>query len=297
MTDGTLLDCFVRQRDEDAFESVVHRHGPMVLRICRNILDDPNDAEDAFQATFLVLIRRARTIRNREALGRWLYGVAYRISIRAKMQARRRSTQERQGASMTATDDGFDPSRDELRPLLHDELSRLPQQLRDPIVLCYMEGLTQEEAARRLRIPLGTLKGRLNRGRERLHSRLTRRGVAVTLMLLMLRLTEPARAVPAELHDATANAGKLALARRAIPETIPHRVAELVAHEANVLSPRTLALIVLLGLLILSNARFRPIPQPQPQSAHAASTIIPHSLNQNDMALTAGDIPAPALCH
>src|SRR5262249_4910796 len=163
---------------EAAFESVVRRHGPMVLRVCRDVLADGHDVEDAFQSTFLVLIRDAAAIRDPECLGRWLYEVASRVALRAKARVARRHSLERQVAAMVPEGPEADPGRSELRPVLHEELRRLPEKYRAPLVLCYLEGNTYEEAARRLHCPLGTLKARLVRGREILRGRLSRRGLA-----------------------------------------------------------------------------------------------------------------------
>ena len=167
MTDEQLLVDFLSHRDGSAFEGLVRRYGPMVFRVCRDVLGDPEDAEDAFQATFLVLLRQAGSIRERSSIGRWLYEVACRISRRERRRVARLRFQERQAPAMDAAappDD--DPADRELKPILHDEIRRLPAKLRDPILLCYFEGLTVEDAARRLCCPVGTLKSRLVKGRE-----------------------------------------------------------------------------------------------------------------------------------
>src|SRR4051794_39322125 len=171
--DEQLLDRFLNQDDggsEAAFRAIVVRHGPMVLGVCRHILDQVADAEDAFQATFLVLARKAGSIRDRRVLGRWLYEVAYRIAVRAKTNTARRRIHERQGAEMSAVAPGprSDHAWCELRPVLHEEVNRLPEKYRTAVVLCYLEGRTNEEAAEMLRWPVGTVKGRLSRAREML---------------------------------------------------------------------------------------------------------------------------------
>jgi RNA polymerase sigma factor (sigma-70 family) len=192
MTDDQLLADFLSHRDGSAFESLVRRYGPMVFRICRDILGNRGDAEDAFQATFLVLVRQAGSIRERSSLGRWLYEVASRIARRERHRLAKLRSQERQVPEMEASArPEFDPVDREMKPILHDEIHRLPSKLRDPIVLCYFEDLSVEEAARRLDCPVGTLKSRLGKGRELLRSRLTRRGLAASaLLLLMFSLTE-----------------------------------------------------------------------------------------------------------
>jgi RNA polymerase sigma factor (sigma-70 family) len=182
----------------------------MVLRVCRDVLGDRELAEDAFQATFLVLVRQAGSIRDQGSIGRWLYEVALRISRRERRRRIMLRSQERQAPAMEAVaPPALDPADREAKPILHEEIGRLPARLRDAIILCYFEGLTVEEAARRLGCPVGTLKSRLGKGRELLRSRLTRRGLAASvLLLLMFSLTEEVSAdVPTALLDATIDAG------------------------------------------------------------------------------------------
>jgi RNA polymerase sigma factor (sigma-70 family) len=176
--DAELLARFVRQGDEAAFEVLVHRHGPMVWGVCRRLLTRTEDAEDAFQAAFVVLLRRAGSIRDGSLLGNWLYGVAYRVAVRARARAARRAARERQGMlterAATATETTTD-----WQHLLHEEVFRLPEKYRLPIVICYLSGKTNEEAAAALGWPVGTVKGRLSRARELLRVRLARRGVCL----------------------------------------------------------------------------------------------------------------------
>ncbi len=207
MSDEQLLTEFRSRANPRAFERIVALHGPMVLRVCRDVLGDPHAAEDAFQATFLVLARRSDRIRDPSRLGRWLYGVARRVSVRARVQERRRTsrtTAEVPVEVLPMRSAADDPAELEARPILHEEIDRLPSRLRSAIVLCYMEGLTHEAAAKAIGCPLGTLKGRLSKGREVLRSRLRRRGVAVGGLLLMFLLTEEAPAVPVALAESTA---------------------------------------------------------------------------------------------
>ena len=240
MTDEQLLVDFLSHSDGSAFEGLVRRYGPMVLRVCRDVLGDREDAEDAFQATFLVLLRQAGSIRERSSIGRWLYEVACRISRRERRRVAKLRSQERQAPAMdAAAPPEYDPADRELKPILHEEIGRLPSKLRDPIVLCYFEGLTVEDAARRLRCPVGTLKSRLGKGREVLRARLTRRGMAASaLLLLMFSLTEEvSAAVPEPLLDSTLKAGlvadeKLSVSRRVasmvIQEEARRRLARMV---------------------------------------------------------------------
>ena len=221
LTEGELLERFVRGHDEAAFEALLARHGPMVLGVCRQLLRDPNDVDDAFQATFLVLVRKAGTLRRCDLLGNWLYGVAYRVAARARALSARRLARAPNGPDIVERLEGVDCRRDsggddptvldpEPRPWLHEELGRLPEKYRVPVRLCYFEGLTHEEAAQRLGWPLGTVKGRLARARELLRRRLTRRGVTLTGATLAAHLALPdARAaVPASLEYATLQAAR-----------------------------------------------------------------------------------------
>jgi RNA polymerase sigma factor (sigma-70 family) len=233
LADEELLERFLTATGpaaEAAFEGLVRRHGPMVLGVCRQILTDHNDAEDAFQATFLVLARKARSIRDRRVLGRWLYEVAYRIAVRAKVRTARRRAHERQGAEMWAVAPGLDdrPARGELLAVIHDEINRLPNTYRSAVVLCYLEGHTNEQAAALLSWPVGTVKGRLSRARDLLRTRLSRRGVALSAALLAILLCEdmaPAGSLTPALVD---SAVRTAVGDRAGEvAVIDKRVAEL----------------------------------------------------------------------
>lgn len=177
--DADLLSRFVEQRDEAAFEVLVRRHGPMVWSVCRRFLFQAEDAEDAFQATFLVLVRKASAIQRGCLLSNWLYGVAYRVAVRARAGAARHRAQETSGLEIQVPAKLSD-SPLEWQPALHEEVFRLPEKYRQPIVLCYLEGRTNEQAARDLGWPIGTVKGRLGRAREMLRSRLNRRGLALS---------------------------------------------------------------------------------------------------------------------
>ena len=195
-SDGQLLARFAACRDamgEVAFEALVRRHGPMVLRVCHQVLGDRHRAEDAFQATFLILARRAGSIRQPERLGNWLHGVALRTAREARMRDDRRRRRESPASGSARVEE--EPIGKSVRPeqelarreefeALHEEVSRLPERYRGPVVLCDLEGLTHQEAAHRLRCPLSTIGVRLMRARERLRARLTRRGLAPTAGLL-----------------------------------------------------------------------------------------------------------------
>src|SRR5262249_43302265 len=162
-SDAQLLERFARHGEEAAFETLVRRHGPMVWGVCRRVLTDEHAAEDAFQATFLVLVRKASSIRKREVVGSWLYGVAYRTARKAKLNAAGWCARERRIPEMVAPDPAEEVAERDLRCVLDEELSRLPAKYRDPLVLCYLEGHTNEEAARKLGCPCGTVFTRLAR--------------------------------------------------------------------------------------------------------------------------------------
>ena len=206
LTDRQLLERFLSRHDgcEEAFEVLVARHGPMVLSVCRHVVGNPHDADDAFQATFVVLVRRAGSIRNLDALGSWLHGVALRVAFRVKAEAaRRRAREERcepRGLGVVGPGD-----QDELRRSLHEEIERLPAKYRNPIVLCDLEGQTHAEAAEHLCWPIGTVSGRLSRGRELLRSRIVRRGVTLSAGVVVASLSEKpaAAAVSGRLVGAT----------------------------------------------------------------------------------------------
>ena len=198
------------RRDEGAFEALLNLHGPMVLALCRRILRDPRDVEDAFQATFLVFVRKAPAIRDRGLLSNWLYGVAFRVATRARSNTIRRRGRELSVAAPDALVGEESPDFLEIGPVLDQELSRLPGKYRAPLVLCYLKGQTHDQAARELRCPVGTVRSRLARGRDLLKRRLTRRGFAPTAAVLGTGSTLPAQllteAVPPSLITATVKA-------------------------------------------------------------------------------------------
>jgi RNA polymerase sigma factor (sigma-70 family) len=183
--DAALLERFVRHRDETAFAALVARQGPMVLRLCRRVLGDAHAAEDAFQATFLVLARKAGSIRRHEALAAWLYGVAYRVASRARRQLREVPTPDLAPASRS-TDPLEGVTAREMLTILDEEVQRLPEVYRSPVILCCLEGQTQEAAAAQLGWTRGSLQGRLERGRARLRARLVRRGLTLSVGLLFV---------------------------------------------------------------------------------------------------------------
>jgi RNA polymerase sigma factor (sigma-70 family) len=229
MTDGQLLDYFLNQRDDAAFAALVRRHGPMVWGVCRRVLHHHHDAEDAFQATFLVLVRKAASVEPKEMLGNWLYGVAYQTALKARSVAARRKGRERQVVEMP------EPAVEEevwhdLQPLLDQELSRLPDKYRVPIVLCDLEGKTRKEAARQLGWPEGTVAGRLATARTMLARRLARRGVALsggTLAVVLSHSAATACVPPAVVSSTIRAATALAAGQAAATGLISVKVAAL----------------------------------------------------------------------
>lgn len=213
LSEGQLLSRFAEGRDELAFEALLDRHGSMVLGVCRGLLDDPRDADDAFQATFLVLVKKARGVRDGDSLGPWLYGVARRVSLRARSDAARRRARERPEVEpVVAPHQAEDAELRELRALVREEVDRLNAHERMAVLLCDLEGLTHEQAADRLGWPVGTVKGRLSRARDTLKGRLTRRGLAPEMLsaLPTFAAETPARLAPQLLRSTTLAATRLA---------------------------------------------------------------------------------------
>jgi RNA polymerase sigma factor (sigma-70 family) len=225
--DAELLGRFVAgRRDEaaeEAFAALVGRHGPMVLGVCRRVLGDRHEAEDAFQAVFLVLARKAGAIARREQLANWLHGVASRTALDALARADRRRTRERKASATAAEEVGPDdgPERVELRAILDEELARLPASYRGPLILCELDGLSRQAAAGRLGIPEGTLSSRLARAKDLLRHRLTRRGLAPSVVAIEI-VTHEARAflLPPTLAGSTIQAAARVAAGASLAEAV-----------------------------------------------------------------------------
>ena len=184
LTDAELLRRYLAQRDEAAFESLVWRHGPMVLSVCRRLTRHEQDAEDAFQAVFLAFARAAKGITRRESVGGWLYRVACRVARKARTRAARHVAQPLGEVARPGGDPVGEAARGELKQVLDEEINRLPSMLREPLVLCYLQGRTHDQAARELGWPRGTVATRLARARRRLRARLVRRGLALSAAVL-----------------------------------------------------------------------------------------------------------------
>jgi RNA polymerase sigma-70 factor (ECF subfamily) len=235
LSDGQLLDRFVARREEAVFEAFIHRHGPMVWGVCRRVLRDHHDAEDAFQATFLVLARKAASVNPREKVGNWLYGVAYQAAMKARATRAKRRARERQVSEMPEPGAVREEQPDDLLPQLDRELSRLPDKYRVPIVLCDLQEKTHQEAASQLGWPIGTVSGRLSRARAMLAQRLARRGLVLSGGSLGVLLAQDAASasVPTKLIGPTAQAANLFAAGRAVTAVVPAVVAALTGKVLN----------------------------------------------------------------
>jgi RNA polymerase sigma factor (sigma-70 family) len=229
LPDHDLLERFVASHDEAAFTAIVERYGPLVLGVCRRRLRSEHHAEDAWQATFLVLARKAGSIRKRESLGCWLYGVANRVARKLRADIQRRAARDVTTTDFPRPDSTGEITWREGLTVLDEELGRLPATYRSALVLCYLEGRTQDEAARELGCSLGALRGRLERARESLRSRLLRRGVVLpaTLLGTTLLSTQTSAAAPPSLAAATVKAAAMVATGQALTRVVPAQVATL----------------------------------------------------------------------
>jgi len=210
-TDGRLLSAFISHRDEAAFEAIVRRHGPMVMGVCQRVLRNRHDAEDAFQTTFLVLVRKAGSIVGRELLANWLYGTAYNTALKAKAGAMKQRTRERQMPKIPEPQAPPQALWSDLQSLLDRELSLLAEKYRAPVVLCDLQGRTRKEAAKQLGWSEGTLSGRLARARTMLAKRLARHSQAMSGGVLACVLSQNAvsASVSTTLVSSTVKAASL----------------------------------------------------------------------------------------
>jgi RNA polymerase sigma factor (sigma-70 family) len=260
LTDGQLLERFINHRDDAAFAALLRRHGPMVWGVCRRTLHRHHDAEDAFQATFLVLARRAASVVPREAVGKWLHGVAYQTARKARAAAARRQARE---SPVTALDGVAAKGPHVLETLpsaLDRELSLLPEKYRVAIVLCDLEGRTRKEVARHLGVPEGTLSGWLTRGRALLARRLARHGLAVSLASLAIALAPSTSLsdVPRSLVAATVNAVSRLAVGGAAPGVISAKVAALTngVLRAMLLQKIKVVTVLLLAVVFVTGGLF-----------------------------------------
>lgn len=278
-TDSQLLEEFLGRDDqsEAAFRVLIHRHGPMVLGVCRRVLGDEHAAEDAFQATFLVLVKKAATLRDRGLLTNWLYGVALRVSNRERARGQRRRVIERDAAEQ-APRPADDSDAGELRGLIDEEIRRLPERYRLPLLLCHIEGLRHDEVAQRLGCPVGTVESRLSRARERLRSRLARRGLAPMGSLIGKMLVPPGSGrVSSSLVDSTLGAASQTAGAETTALAVLDRAFRAVADVPLGVGIATTgvvlcAAIAVVGLGLFPTTAPRTVP-PMPRAPAAATTV------------------------
>ncbi|MGE3808043.1 MAG: RNA polymerase sigma factor [Gemmataceae bacterium] len=259
--DGGLLQRFAANGDQDAFQTLLARHGPMVWNTCRRILEHEEEAEDAFQAVFIVLCRRAAKLEGRSSIAGWLHTVARHAAQRVRLRQHRRRLREQEVAAMPTTEPSDNTTWQELRPVLDEEVGRLPERYRAPVVLCYLEGKTNEEAARLLRWPVGSVKGRLARARELLRARLARRGLSLSVVVLSELLTAQTRAeqVPAALTRSVTQHALASTAAGRVPAPLDS-LAQEVLRTMWLAKIRSLAVVVGALLLVLAGGlAFYPI--------------------------------------
>src|SRR5262245_4269653 len=267
--DGELLARFVASRDQAAFESLLRRHGPMVLGMCRRLLRHEQDAEDAFQATFLLLAWKAGRLRSPATVGCWLYGTAYRLALKTREKAARRASCERQARPPAAAPDPLAKiTVREAQAAVDEELARLPERYRAPLILCCLEGATRDEAAQRLSLSAGSLKSRLERGRRLLSRRLAGRGLTLPAALLALGLAEGSThaALPEALVGVAIRAAQAIAAGGMGAATLPPRVAFLVGSANRAPAPTSWKVVTaLLGLTVAgAGLTFYQIPAEKP---------------------------------
>jgi RNA polymerase sigma factor (sigma-70 family) len=318
-TDAQLLEVFITHRDPAAFAALVRRHGPMVWGACRRILRDHHDAEDAFQATFLVLVRKAASVRPTGMVANWLYGVARQTALKARATAARRMGRERPVATMPEPAGTERHLWDDLRPFLDEELSRLPDKYRAVLILCDLEGKTRKEAARQLRAPEGTVAGRLARARAMLARRLARHGLAVSGGALVAIASQQAAAacVPPSVASSTIRAAStFAAGRAAATGAISVKVAILTEGvlKAMLLSKLKTVTVGLLLVTVLAGAagaiyRAQGAEQPKEKQGNKTATDVstaqqvrpPRAAGQREYVLTSrlmedgGDRPKEVL--
>jgi RNA polymerase sigma factor (sigma-70 family) len=276
-TDGQLLESYVSSREETAFAALVYRHGPMVWGVCRRVLQSHQDAEDAFQATFLVLVRKAASVLPRELVGNWLYGVAHQTALKARSTSVKRRTREKQVTAMPEPALEQQKLWNDLQPLLDRELSRLPNKYRAVIVLCDLEGKTRKEAAQHFNLPEGTVATRLATARTMLAKRLARSGLVLSGAALGVALSrnQAAAGMPAWVATTTIRAGSLfAAGQAAAPDAISIKAVALAEGVLKnmLLSKLKIATAVLLALAFLgAGAAALTLPGPVGKPADLAS--------------------------
>jgi RNA polymerase sigma factor (sigma-70 family) len=272
LSDTQLLQRFLDERDESAFALLVQRHGPLVLGVCRRLLRDNHDADDAFQATFLVLACRAASIRRAESMASFLYGTACRIARRLRLQKARQQARQQQAARQRP--EAFTPEEDdrETHALLHEELNRLPRKYRDVLILCYLKNKSHEQAAQELGYPPGSMSRHLQRARELLRERLLRRGVLAALAASTLTESASAAVSAALLHGTLDTIRRHALAAALLAGSTPSTavlLAQGVLHAAWLTRCTLAALLLAVGAIVASGVTAFQTPAPQSQPTEA----------------------------
>jgi RNA polymerase sigma factor (sigma-70 family) len=277
LSDGQLLAQFIGQHDEAAFEALVKRHGPMVLGVCRRLIGNPHDTDDAFQATFLILVHKAASLKSCELVGNWLYGVAYNTALAVRAKNNRRRSKEKQVMEMPEPAETPPDDWSDLRPLLDQELSRLADVYREAIVLCDLEGKTRKEAAQKVGIPEGTMSSRLTTARRQLAKRLMRRGLTLSGSTVATILAQGAltACVPTPLVASTVKSAAIVAAGSAIAGAVSASVVALTEGVLKTMfltkvKPVTavaLALFLAAGLLVVGYSVAAPIPAQDKQES------------------------------
>ncbi|HTU91788.1 MAG TPA: sigma-70 family RNA polymerase sigma factor [Gemmataceae bacterium] len=293
-TDGDLLERFASQRDQAAFAVLLRRHGPMVLNVCRRLLGQAEDAEDVFQAAFLLLARQAANIRKRDAVGSWLYGVAYRLASKARARRLRRQVHEWR-AGMRKHDEGeadLKAAWRQVQETLDEALWRLPEKYRAVLILCYLEGMSHEEAARQLGCPLATLRSRLTRGREKLRAMLVRHGLDLSASGLAALVAANAveGALPATLRLTTLRAAARFAVGEPANQVVSATVAQLIEGGLQTMwmSKLKLSIVVVAAALLTTGAgvaAFRALAAPQPaaqQDENRTTTVSERSAAEKE---------------
>jgi TIGR03009 family protein len=298
VTDGRLLERFLLQREEAAFGTLVQRYGAMVLGVCRRVLGNVHDAEDAFQATFLVLLQKAHTLRQRETIGNYLHGVAYHIALKARAAGRKRRAKESQAIRCDQCPETDRDVMVDVRRLLDQELSRLPEKYRGPVVLCHLQGQSRQVVARLLGIPEGTLSSRLATARRMLAERLARQGVLPSAGLLAAALApDPAAAAAAIPLGTTTVKAAVLVVTGAAAGAIPDRVVTLMRGGLEAMrwyNGKTVLMIVLAGTIFAAGVsvawRRAPAAGAAEQAPSAVRGIGRDSAEERDQPL---DEPRP----
>jgi RNA polymerase sigma factor (sigma-70 family) len=273
-SDRELLDRFIDTPDEETFAAILRRFGPLVLRVCNRVVGDRHFAEDAFQATFLVFVQKAKTLLDRDRVSNWLYGVAYRISLEAR---RKKYKQAQRGALSLTPSAESEASTREMASLIDEELHRLPEEYRTPFLLCFVEGLTQDQVALRLGISLRTLTRRLEKGKELLKVRLSRRGVSLSSVLIAATTTSGTSLLSVDLvHSLTQNVSNWISRTSLAPSEIPPNLISLA--ESGIAKPVWSKMMTWVGILISGTILFTiclfGFSEPQTKSEEPKKEIV-----------------------